>query len=134
MNIINLLSIKSDIVYLKSNTCIPKAMAKLRESGYSAVPVVNEDGTYAGIVSEGDFLWSKIDGTDVTEEGHPKKLQTLLKNKRAAAETINSDFRSVLMRAVDQNFVPIVDDRNMFIGIVTRKSVINYMIKKFMES
>ena len=30
---------------------------------------------------------------------------------------------------MEQNFIPVVDDFNHFIGIVTRKSIIKYLIK-----
>ena len=34
---------------------------------------------------------------------------------------------------VVQNYVPIVDDRDILMGIVTRKSVMQYLIKKIDE-
>ena len=34
--------------------------------------------------------------------------------------------------AINQNFVPVLDDRNLFIGIVTRKDIMLYLkTKKF---
>ena len=32
-------------------------------------------------------------------------------------------------RALNQNFVPVVDDRGFFIGMVTRKDIIKYCYK-----
>ena len=34
--------------------------------------------------------------------------------------------RSSGLRAINQNFVPVVDDQGSFIGIITRKSIIKY--------
>lgn len=31
-------------------------------------------------------------------------------------------------RSLEQNYVPVVDDRNIFIGIVTRKTIISYLM------
>ena len=31
-------------------------------------------------------------------------------------------------KLLDQNFVPVVDDRDMFVGIVTRRSVMAYLM------
>ncbi|MCF0246002.1 MAG: hypothetical protein HUJ55_04180, partial [Ileibacterium sp.] len=41
---------------------------------------------------------------------------------------ISIPFDLLLDASLHQNFVPIVDDRNIFIGIVTRQSIINYFI------
>ena len=35
---------------------------------------------------------------------------------------------SLLTKAMEQNFVPVVDDRNNFIGIITRKSILRKYI------
>ena len=36
----------------------------------------------------------------------------------------------LLEKTLNQNFVPVVDDLNHFIGIITRKDVIQYFYKK----
>jgi CBS domain-containing protein len=33
-------------------------------------------------------------------------------------------------KATNQNFVPVVDDNNVFIGIITRKDIILYLANK----
>ena len=33
----------------------------------------------------------------------------------------------ILNTATKQNFVPVVDDRNMFIGIITRKAIMQHL-------
>ena len=33
-------------------------------------------------------------------------------------------------KVINQNFVPVVDDRNVFIGIVTRSDVIKYFVDR----
>ena len=35
--------------------------------------------------------------------------------------------------ALEQNFVPVVDDRNSFIGIITRKAIMKYCLDKMAE-
>ena len=36
----------------------------------------------------------------------------------------------LLAKAINQNFVPVLDDKGSFIGIVTRKDIIRYLAKK----
>ena len=42
--------------------------------------------------------------------------------------SVTTDMRSLFSQALEQNFVPVVDDRNTFIGIVTRKSIMQYYL------
>jgi CBS-domain-containing membrane protein len=38
----------------------------------------------------------------------------------------NSNMEDLLDRAINQNYVPVVDDQGYFIGIITRKAIIKY--------
>ena len=35
--------------------------------------------------------------------------------------------------AAEQNFVPVIDDKGAFIGIVTRSSIMKFMQQKYLE-
>lgn len=123
-------------MYLEEHMTVPAAMDQLRSSGYTAVPVIREDGTYAGTVSEGDFLWAFLDGKDEDSNGQAMPLQTIVRTDRNPAVKIDVDISELFSEALNQNFVPVVDDRNMFIGIVTRKQVISFLmnhLKTIME-
>lgn len=39
----------------------------------------------------------------------------------------------LINRAMNQNFVPVVDDQDKFIGIITRKDIIQYFYNKLNE-
>ena len=41
-----------------------------------------------------------------------------------------SNMEDLLDLTLNQNFVPVVDDLNRFIGIITRKDIIKYFYKK----
>ena len=43
---------------------------------------------------------------------------------------VKSNMEDMIDRALNQNFVPVVDDRKMFIGIITRKDIIKYYYGK----
>ena len=42
---------------------------------------------------------------------------------------INCDIEDLMQVAMRQNFVPVVDDNGVFIGIITRKAIIQYCIE-----
>lgn len=131
MNVFQLLTPKSETMYLNETSTLAYAMDHLRTSGYTAVPVIHEDGTYAGTISEGDFLWAFIDGKDEDAGGHSLPLKSILQSDRNPAVKIDVDLTTIFEGALNQNFVPVVDDRNMFIGIITRKMVIRFFIDTY---
>ena len=47
---------------------------------------------------------------------------------RAPAVRVNTPISELWERVLEQNFVPVVDDRDMFVGIVTRRSVMAYLM------
>lgn len=137
MNVFQLLLTKNETMYLEEHMTVSTAMDQLRASGYTAVPVIREDGTYAGTVSEGDFLWAFLDGKDEDAKGQAMPLQTIVRTDRNPAVKIDIDLAQLFSEALNQNFVPVVDDRNMFIGIVTRKQVISFFmnhLKQILDS
>ncbi len=46
------------------------------------------------------------------------------------AAPIDTAMENLLERAKSQNFVPVIDDRSVFIGIVTRGDIIKYFVDK----
>lgn len=129
MNIAFLLTPKSQVAYIYEDSSFRQALEKLRHHGYSAVPVLTRDGKYAGTLSEGDFLWSmlEIGGASLSEcEG--LRVADIKKTDRNPAVHITSDTDELMSRALGQNFIPVVDDRGCFMGIVTRRAIINAFI------
>ncbi len=131
MNVFQLLTPKSETMYLEEEATIAAAMDQIRNTTYTAVPVIRGDGTYAGTISEGDFLWAFLVGKDEDTKGHSAPLSSILQPGRNPAVKIDVDLNSIFSEAMNQNFVPVVDDRNMFIGIITRKMVIRYFLDTY---
>ena len=68
------------------------------------------------------------------EECH---IKDIIRNKRDRAVRVSETMDNLLNMVMEQNFVPVVDDRGMFIGIITRKDIIKYFYdkeKKALES
>ena len=78
MNVLMLLKNKDQVAYLYDTNTLRQGIEKMREHGYSAIPVLSEDGKYMGCVSEGDFLWHMIEhqssGMKEQENYHVKEL------------------------------------------------------------
>lgn len=123
MNIFNLMLRKNDIVYLNEDERLTDALKILKISGYSAVPVVRKDGTYAGVVSEGDFLWRLLE--DSRDNISYLRVRDLVNNEKNTPVDISVEVDRLIEMAMQQNFIPVVDDKKSFIGIITRREIIN---------
>lgn len=132
MNIAFLLTPKSSTVYIYEDNSFRQALEKLRHHGYTAIPVLRRDGGYAGTLSEGDFLWSMLDvgGASLADCEDLRVSDLIKKNDRNPAVHITCNADELLTRAMEQNFIPVVDDRGSFMGIVTRRAIIDSLVKE----
>lgn len=131
MNIAYLLHIKSEVKYLYDTNTLRQGLEKMREHGYTAIPVISKEGDYVGTISEGDFLWHIIEnGQGKLKEQEKYQIKDIIREDFMEAVSINASAEEIIEKATNQNFVPVVDDRNKFIGIVTRRDIINYFMNK----
>ena len=122
MNIFGILVPKQMLTYLNANDSLAQAVEFLVESGYTAVPVIDDNGLYIGTVSEGDFL------RVVMENGRDNlknlKVADIVHQDKDGAVLNTVSGKEIYEKILDRNFLSVVDDRKCFIGIITRKSVI----------
>ena len=128
---------KQEITYLYNDITVDQALEKMHSSSYAAVPVIDREGHYVGTISEGDLLWFIVKGeggephTMAIESLEQFRLTDLLdQTKKNPPVTISASIENLIIRAMETNFVPITDDRGMFIGIVTRRSIIKHFYEK----
>jgi len=127
MNIAFLLKPKSQVAYLVEGSSFRQGMEKLHRHGYTAIPVISRDGRYRGCISEGDFLWNIMSmGSLETHDLEQARIDDIISQDRMPPVRITANVEALLTRALEQNFVPVVDDRDMFMGIITRRSILSY--------
>ena len=132
MNIAYFLLSKNRFAYLYDDYTFRQGLEKMRHHGYTAIPVISRDGKYVGTVSEGDFLWRLLsDEQDSQRACSMKDLEQLrvrdiLRETQYLPVRITVSMEELLSSAMNQNFIPVVDDTGSFIGIVTRKDIIRY--------
>ena len=126
---------KQSVAYLYSDYTVRQSLEKMNHYGYSAIPVISREGKYVGVVSEGDFLWYLTglvrSGALLNERELEKQPLSAVKlRNRISAVSITADPDTLIDTAMQQNFVPVVDDLGSFIGIVTRKDIIKRLSDK----
>ncbi|REK76407.1 CBS domain-containing protein [Paenibacillus paeoniae] len=127
MQISDFLFPKNKVAYIHSTDHLQAALEILEKTQYTAIPVIDGDGKYVFTLSEGDLLWKmkytegigfhNLDSVKV----HEIKCRT-----HNECVSINADFEDMLELAADQNFVPVIDENQIFIGIIRRKDIIEY--------
>ena len=135
MNILFFLKPKATVEYLVENYSLRQAMEKMEVHRYSSIPIISKTGEYIGTLSEGDILWhikqlgefDLIDSEDIN-------ITKIKRFKDNAPIKVNSNIQDLINVSKTQNFVPVVDDRNMFIGIVTRQDIITYFYDVTMKN
>lgn len=130
MNIAYFLLPKARTAYLYDDYTFRQGLEKMKHHGYKAIPVISRSGQYIGAVTEGDFLWHIIreDGEEyhTMRDLEDLKIRDILKPDRYPPIRITVTMDELLESALNQNFIPVVDDLGNFIGIVTRKEIMRY--------
>lgn len=127
-NVLFFITPKSQTTYLTSDFSIRQALEKIKYHRYTSVPIIDKFGKYVGTITEGDLLWFIIENNILDiKKLEEIKLNEVKRNRDNFAVNVSSKVSDLFSIITNQNFVPIVDDSNVFIGIITRKSVIKYL-------
>ena len=131
MNVAKIMIPKIFTKFLRENNTVRQGLEMFKQHGYTAVPVLGENGRYIGCVTEGDFLRHIMDVGSTNLKDHEKYLiSDIIRKDFSPALNIDDDYETVLSSVLNQNFVPIVDDRGALCGILTRKIIIDFLSGK----
>lgn len=99
----------------------------MRHHGFTAIPVINRKGEYIKTLAEGDFLYFMLENnlSDIKELEH-YSVKEITKRVKNNPVYIYSTIEDLILLSMNQNFVPVIDDRKVFIGIVTRRDILQY--------
>jgi CBS domain-containing protein len=123
MNLALFLTPLSSVATVPARATVRAALDELEAAGFSAVPVVDADGSYLGTLTEGDLLRFLRSGADLDAS---LVMDVPLRHEVGAASILDA-FASIVERAADQNFVPVLDSRGVLMGIVTRRTILKHL-------
>ena len=113
--------------YLHDDFTIRQALEKMEASGYAALPILNRRGEYRGTLTEGDLLWALKNMCYMDmRQAEARRIMEISRRKDNVPVRITASMHDLIDRASNQNFVPVVDDYGAFIGLITRKAIIQY--------
>ena len=127
MNILFFLSPKQDLMYVYDDFTLRQTLEKWENNRYASIPVLNRRGEYVGTLTEGDLLWGikNMCYMDM-RQAEARRIMEIARRKDNVPVRVTTSMHDLVERASHQNFVPVVDDKNAFIGIITRSAIIRY--------
>ena len=130
-NILFFLIPKAMCIFLLDDYTIRQALEKMEVAHYAALPILNRQGEYCGTLTEGDVLWALKNLCDMDmRKAETHRIMEISRRKDNIPVPVTTSMGDLVERATAQNFVPVVDDKQAFIGIITRRSIINYCKEK----
>ena len=135
MNVAFYLTPKEEVVWIAEDSTMRQALEKMEYHRYSAMPLVNKEGKYAGTITEGDLLLSLKRSPELSFKDLEKiRIKDIPRYQKNEAVSINAQIEELIPLAVHQHFIPVVDDQQNFIGIVKRSTIINYLYQRLTAS
>ena len=128
-NILFFLTPKAMCSFLYDDYTVRQALEKMETAGYAALPILNKRGEYRGTLTEGDLMWAlkNMCYMDMRQaEAH--RIMQIARRKDNIPVRVTTSMHDLVERASTQNFVPVVDDKDAFIGIITRGAIVKYCL------
>lgn len=126
-NILFFLTPKALCAHLQSDFTLRQALEKMESAGYAALPILNKRGEYCGTLTEGDLLWALKNQCYLDmRQAEAHRIMNIAHRKDNVPVKVTTSMHDLVARASQQNFVPVVDDKDAFIGIVTRSAIMKY--------
>ena len=127
-----LFNAKTGRLFIYEDFTLRQTLEKWSNQRFATIPVLKRNGEYLGTMTEGDILWGikSIHGLDI-DASEDIPIASFPRRRDYKAVPVTTDMHALLNAAVDQNFVPVVDDRNVFIGIVRRTAILQQVAKDY---
>ena len=126
-NILFFLTPKAMCHHVYDDFTVRQALEKMESVGFTALPILNRRGEYRGTLTEGDLLWALKNMCYMDmRQAEARRIMEIERRKAYIPVRVNTSMHELVERATNQNFVPVVDDKDAFIGIVTRSNIVKY--------
>ena len=116
-----------DVISVKQETPIYEAMAVMRKHEITGMPVIDDDMTLVGVITEKDVL-----RLFYADEDDKNKTVGFFMTRPAVSYRENESLQSVCDFMMVNYFrrVPVVSKKGKLVGIISRPDIIDYIIKQ----
>lgn len=135
MNILFFLKPKQEVAYIYDHYTLRQAIETMEYHRYASIPMLNKEGEYVGTMTVGDILWGIKAKTNLNlKEAEHLFIKDFQRRADYRPVNADADMESLLRMSMEQNYVPVIDDQKKFIGIITRRSIIEYCSEKLLQN
>ena len=128
MNILRFMIPKSLVEYIDTSSTVRQALEKMRYHHYVAIPVLDDDGIYVGTLRNDDIFKYFLDnGNFDSRAAERDSVMSILDTEYSKPLYHNAEVNELIENVKEHNFVPVVDDRGCFIGMILRRDVLNFL-------
>ena len=130
-NILFFVTPKAMCSFVYDDYTVRQALEKMESSGFAALPILNKNGEYRGTLTEGDLLWALKNMCYLDmRQAEARRIMEITRRRDHIPVRVTANMHDLVARASTQNFVPVVDDKDTFIGIITRSAIVKYCSQK----
>ena len=132
MNVFRFVIPKSLVEYVSCDSTVRQALEKMRFHRYAAIPVIDTEGVYVGTLRNDDILQFFLEKARFDVKDAEDTAVTEIMDKSYSTPLYqDATMEQLIERVKEHNFVPVVDDRGCFIGIILRRDVLNFLLKYY---
>lgn len=132
MNIMRFVVPKSLVEYVTVENTVRQALEKMRFHRYVAIPVIDDDGKYVGTLRNDDIFTYFLDsGSFDTKSAERDRVGEIIGGAYNPPVYHNCSMDDLIDKVREHNFVPVVDDRGCFVGIILRRDILNFLFNHY---
>jgi CBS-domain-containing membrane protein len=104
-----------------------QALERMKYHRCAAIPIIDDGGKYIGTLTKNDLLVKIKNTPGLTIMNAEKILLNEIKmHTQNTPVFVDTQMEDLISRSNKQNFVPVIDDSGIFIGIVRCSELIRY--------
>lgn len=131
MNILRFMIPKSLVSYVEVDNTVRQALEKMRFHRYAAIPVLDKSGKYVGTLRNDDLFEYFLDSGNFDSRSAERDEVSLILRSGYKPVYHNATMNELIENVKEHNFVPVVDDRDCFIGIILRRDILNFLLSNY---
>ena len=116
------------VEFLYSDFTIADAVKKMEKCHYTMIPVIERNSArYLYSVTSGDILHRLVSASDM-KTALSEPLSTVRIERLTLACNEDVEVNDLFELAINQNYIPLVDNNGAFHGILTRRAILSYLM------
>ena len=135
MNIMRFVIPKSHVEYVTDDNTVRQAFEKMRYHRYVAIPVIDSEGKYVGTLRNDDIFAYFLDsGSFDARSAEKDKVGEIINIGYPSPVYHDASMDELIEKVREHNFVPAVDDRGCFVGIILRRDILNFLFNHYVNN